>query len=563
MIGVACKSEEVSVVAEFFQLFKTPWELLEEGNSYDVVLATGDTIPQTDARLLLVFSSEPTSQDRVIDVVCKTGNQPAAEGGRKISTPDGVIPLYGKALIFQRADQSRVCCNSEAGPIALAIERGEQTIIRVGFDLFAEVRYLLTQGQPVKNAPIPTLDVHIQQLRRWMIEKGLTFVEIPPVPYGYEFAGCLTHDIDFVGITRHKFDHTSGGFLYRSVIRSFGDFVTGRISFARLAKIWKAVISLPFVHLGLAKDFWMPFEWYLEVEKGLNPTYFLIPLKGVAGRKVNAKNPARRASPYEPGEIKDSIKKLLQENCEIGVHGIDAWHDVESGRAELKKIQAETGARELGIRIHWLLRDENTHKVLEAAGFSYDATFGYNEAVGYRAGTGQVFRPLDVKKLVQLPLHIQDGALFYPNRLGLSEAAAMELCEGMIKNAAQFGGVLTLLWHDRSHGPERFWGDFYRALVARLKSRTVWFATGMSIVRWFSSRRDIKFVRESARDTAVRLEGGGERIDPPLTLRHYNKSSAINKRDGFTDLPWTGTDISQLPAVKEIRKSAVPENALA
>ena len=34
-------------------------------------------------------------------------------------------------------------------------------------------------------------------------------------------------------------------------------------------------------------------------------------------------------------------------------------------------------------------------------------------------------------------------------------------------NASEFGGVLTVIWHDRSHGPERFWGDFYIKLFAR------------------------------------------------------------------------------------------------
>ena len=558
MIGVLCKTEEVRAAAEFFQLFKTPWEPFDETHQYDVVLISGDLVPETNARLLIVFSSGPTSLDKAIEAHCKTEIQATAGSGRKISTPEGVIPIYGNALAFQKADQARICCNSDAGPIALAIERGNQTVIRAGFDLFNEVRHLLSEGQPANNALFPTLDVHVQQLRRWMVEAGVRFVEVLPVPHGYEFTACLTHDIDFVGIRRHKFDHSAAGFLYRSVVGSFGDFVTGRISFGRLAKIWKAVVTLPFVHLGLAKDFWMPFEWYLEVEKGLNPTYYLIPFKGVAGRNVKANNPSRRASPYEPSEIKDSIKKLLQENCEVGVHGIDAWHDVESGRAELKKIQSETGAQQLGVRIHWLLRDESTYRVLEDAGYYYDSTFGYNEAVGYKAGTGQVFLPLDAKRLFELPLHIQDGALFYPNRLGLSEKAAMELCEGMIKNAIQFGGVLTLLWHDRSHGPERFWGDFYRSLVARLKSMRVWFATGIETVRWFSKRREVRFFRDDA--TGVSMQYDGQRISPALTLRYYNTSDAGETR--FIDQSWDGTETSPAPRIKATPSPVVFENAV-
>jgi len=47
----------------------------------------------------------------------------------------------------------------------------------------------------------------------------------------------------------------------------------------------------------------------------------------------------------------------MREGCELGVHGIDAWHSVEKGRDELARIAAVTGESRIGIRIHWLLRD--------------------------------------------------------------------------------------------------------------------------------------------------------------------------------------------------------------
>ena len=44
----------------------------------------------------------------------------------------------------------------------------------------------------------------------------------------------------------------------------------------------------------------------------------------------------------------------------------------------------------------------------------YDSTIGYNETVGYRAGTTQPYRPLAASRLLELPLHVMDTALFYP-----------------------------------------------------------------------------------------------------------------------------------------------------
>ena len=50
MIGVIANASEHVVVEEFFQLFKTPWELFQVGRAYDVVFATTPEIPETDAR---------------------------------------------------------------------------------------------------------------------------------------------------------------------------------------------------------------------------------------------------------------------------------------------------------------------------------------------------------------------------------------------------------------------------------------------------------------------------------------------------------------------------------
>src|SRR5206468_10163146 len=59
-------------------------------------------------------------------------------------------------------------------------------VLRVGYDLFGEVRFLLSTGQPPSNALIPTLDIHISMLRTWILEAGIPVVEIPPVPAGFE-----------------------------------------------------------------------------------------------------------------------------------------------------------------------------------------------------------------------------------------------------------------------------------------------------------------------------------------------------------------------------------------
>ncbi len=73
---------------------------------------------------------------------------------------------------------------------------GETVVARIGYDLFSEVHTLLVVGQPVLYAGIATLDLHIALLRDLIVGNGILLVEIPPVPDGFRFMACLTHDVD-------------------------------------------------------------------------------------------------------------------------------------------------------------------------------------------------------------------------------------------------------------------------------------------------------------------------------------------------------------------------------
>jgi hypothetical protein len=525
VIGIVSRTDETGVVEEFFQLFKTPWEMYRPGESYDVILVTGEEIPEAGAQLVLVFGAGQKKWDQQANLTARACRQNA-----RIEHHGTQFPLYGKVLTFEDSEHRVVCRTSDSGIAGVETSHGSSRLWRIGYDLFQEIAFLLSSGQPVENAGVPTLELHIALLRDLILDAGIPLLEIPPSPAGYDFSVCLTHDIDFAGIRRHKFDHTMWGFLFRATLGAARDALTRKIRFARMFQAWKAAASLPFVFLGWSRDFWVMFDWYMKVEKGLSPTYFFIPFKRRAGDKVPACNPSRRASAYDIGDVAEWTDRLQAEGCEVGVHGIDAWHSVEKGREELQRVAAVTGCSGMGIRMHWLLRDENTWRILEEAGYSYDSTAGYNETPGYRNGTTQTFRPLTTRKLLELPMHIQDGALFFSKRLGLSEHEAWRSCEKFIANVKRLGGVLTVLWHDRSPGPERFWGDFYIKLVQNLKSHHVWFGSAGQVVSWFRQRREIKFERtEDGRGMRrIKLHALGKRIEPPLTVRITSAAAIVS-----------------------------------
>ena len=259
--------------------------------------------------------------------------------------------------------------------------------------------------------------------------------------------------------------------------------------------------------------------------RDLASTFFVIPTKGDAGVDSHGRIRAKRASRYALADIADDLKKLLSANREIAVHGIDAWRDIAKGRDEREQVQKITGTAETGVRMHWLYFDSQAPVILEKAGYSYDSTVGYNETIGYRAGTAQVFKHPDVDHLLELPLHIMDTALFYPSYMNLSDKQAGAAMLPLIENAARFGGVLTINWHDRSLGPERLWDDAYVNLLRELRARTPWFATASQTVAWFRKRRATSFANVTQDGGSIRVQPAADPTAadlPPLTVRVYN-----------------------------------------
>jgi peptidoglycan/xylan/chitin deacetylase (PgdA/CDA1 family) len=320
---------------------------------------------------------------------------------------------------------------------------------------------------------------------------------------------------------------------------------------------------LPFVYLGLSKDFWSKFQEYASVENGSKSTFFIIPFKNRPGdnvTRVTQEPQKRRMARYDITDVQETVQDLAGRGFEIGVHGIDAWHDLELARQERDRIARFAPGSNLGIRMHWLCFSDESFKILDQAGYAYDASFGYNGAVGYRAGTCQVFRPIGAVKLLELPLHVQDTTLFFARQLNLSERQAWDLCAKLLKHARAHGGVLTIGWHDRSLAPERLWGDFYIRLLETLKESGAWFATAGEAVAWFKKRRAVSFslAEQIGNNLSIGLkvnnatdwQGGGPSLMVRFHLPQRKPSQEYTPSASHThhlDVEWSGQSIMTVP----------------
>ena len=488
-LGVVHVEAQRATVLEFFELFKAPWAFYDDRPSADfgAAIASSRAPGLPNCPIVFVHGPHESPVDRSLNLV----RSPLPQGALVEFGAD-TFPLYTDAVAFDGPGDDLGLQTPDGGRVGVIVRRPEQTIVRIGYDLFEEVDRLLSAGHSSgEHAARPTTEIHIEIIRNTLLVLGMPVVEIPPRPFGYPFTVCLTHDIDFMGIRHHRLDHSVAGFVVR-VFRSL--IAAPRSGWRKALKNFAALLSLPGVYLKRQADFWYPLDRYRQAERDLPSTFFFIPYadrpgKSDAGRSMRT----LRAARYRIEEYTEDLRGLESTAREVGVHGIDSWCDAEDGKAERAVVRNITGRDDLGIRMHWLYFADRSPAILEQAGYTYDSTLGFNNAVGYRNGTTQVFRPRGASTLLELPLNVQDTALLFPSRMHLSEVRAVERCAELIDTTAHFGGVLTINWHDRSLAPERNWDEVYRELLIRLRARSPWFARARDAVAWFRSRRTLAF----------------------------------------------------------------------
>ena len=323
------------------------------------------------------------------------------------------------------------------------------------------------------------------------------------------------------------------GFLYRAIFGSLVNHFRRRIGVRALLKNWTSALKLPLVYMGFAKDFWSGFDdRYFELERGLCSTFFVIPFKDHPGKTSSGLAPAFRAARYGAQDIADTIEKIVGAGCEVGLHGIDAWLDSTMGKEELEEIRRLTGESKIGVRMHWLYYDQRSATALESAEASYDSTVGYKETVGYHTGTTQAYKPLQVDRLLELPMHVMDTALFYPAYMDLSQRQAAKVLRRLTNNASRFGGCMTINRHDRSLASERLWDVCYRDLVQDLKDGNAWFATAGQATEWFRKRRSVVFEIDNDKPNAVhaKITAHHQNSGPGLLLRIYSPQESVREQ---------------------------------
>jgi hypothetical protein len=306
------------------------------------------------------------------------------------------------------------------------------------------------------GSSLEPLDPPLERLRRRL---GVE----PPRWGGARFAVALTHDVD----TPWKWTRTG---LRGAAARAKGDLLRGRVR-AGLREA-RGLAAAALHKAGGTDPFWS-FDRILEDERrcGASSTFFLM-----ADHAHELDGP----SPESYEQLRPRlVETLLDGAAEIGLHGSYTAAD-DGARLAAEKIRLEQLAGPVrGQRYHFLRLDPHRNlSHVEAAGFAYDSTLGFNDAPGFRAGIAHPFRPWNLERdeprdIVEVPLGAMDVTLSAERYLNLSARQAQARLGTLVDWAAEHGGGFAVLWHSEQYDSaiNPGWDRLYRRFMEDVRTR--------------------------------------------------------------------------------------------
>ena len=233
---------------------------------------------------------------------------------------------------------------------------------------------------------------------------------------------CLTHDVDRVRKTYQYLTKTMKAI--------------GKGYFVQAAKMVGRAFD--------AKSAYWGFDTVIDVEQryGIKSTFFF--LEESARIKWNSLSSYKIAlGRYHVAEPKvaEMIRFLYANGWEIGLHGsYYSYNNPALLKQEKATLEAVVGHPVIGIRQHYLHLNELTWSYQQEAGFKYDSSWGYTDAIGYKQGKIQPFFPIEGTDFCEIPLTIMDSCFE-------EEKDRWEQLQKIIKQAEDKNAIIVINFH--------------------------------------------------------------------------------------------------------------------
>jgi len=450
-------------------------------------------------------------------IVWHGGEPPQLDAEAVVAVPAHELPAPEAPVrwLARVSDGKRVACVGELRPVcgeALYVAEGggepmvaiEGSRVNVGADIFGAAGFWLTcrdeaasptdglgrrLGRQTPRAKAGLLRVPVvtelmnllwEAIQAASRNADLPLVRVLAWPPPYRFAALLSHDVD---LWRKRTPRQLAKELLRSVARPW-----------RLGWVARAFVCGP--------DPWADLEGIAALEEAhqMHSTFFVL-----AGRPDVVAGGKRVVNGYPVPEevVSAELRRLAERGFEVALHGsFESFHSAADLSAERRDVARLIGQAVSGCRQHFLRFElPRTWRCQAEAGLRYDASLGYHDTDGYRAGFSFPFWPFDGEevRVLELPLMVMDGAL--REQQGLDAEAAWEVVRGYLERAEADGAMVSLLWHNHY-----FCGldaPGYRAVYERalewIRDHGGWGASADSIARWWLLRTDLRVDSEPER----------------------------------------------------------------
>jgi hypothetical protein len=233
----------------------------------------------------------------------------------------------------------------------------------------------------------------------------------------------------------------------------------------------------------------------IETRHGATASYFFtVPPWGERSRYDCVYAPSDRCTfRGRRTRIADVMTELSRNGFDVGLHGgYQAAFEPDALRTERNMLRTS----ELEIRTtrqHFLRWDVRTTPALqEAAALEVDSSLGFNANVGFRAGTSLPFHHFDViaddeLRLLEVPLIVEDTALFGPGGLNVDADEARRIVGALIDQAAALGTAITFLFHpDKLQ--RREWEALFSWTLDYAETLGGWLTSLSDLAAWWTVR---------------------------------------------------------------------------
>ncbi len=359
----------------------------------------------------------------------------------------------------------------------------------------SELKTLLTGGfEPaqdqafVKDFAYNPLNLEGDLLRpvidEYLLDQG---IGRPTWPENKRFAVCLTHDVDEVS------QYHLGQNL-RYLLRKVP--VVNAAEKKMLRQQRRNTLPAILKSVGSGPDPFEQIHRWVELEQKYNATatWFFPPTRIGMRHPSDCKFSYSQRCSYQGKSLKVSelIRLLKREENEIGLH--PSWRaagTVDEMLAQKHQLDELLSEPIVSVRNHFLrYLPGESHEIQARAGFSFDSTLGYNDAVGFRRGTSYPFPVSDIGDgLLEIPMIMQDSALLLDSKgMRLDVDTAMRYYDLLVQRIENTGGVLTLSWHPHMISVPGYF-ELYTQMLADIVKRDVWFTTIEGLGNWWLQKQ--------------------------------------------------------------------------